>query len=74
MWPLAGEPAGAPRCHLCGILLHALQLSQLPNDDVANLGGVVSSDLLLDAGQMSWSGKHLLCASGDVAVTYKEGL
>lgn len=83
VWPLAGEPTlrcrtatarGAPHCHLCGILLHALQLSQLPNDDVANLGGVVSSDLLLDAGQMSWSGKHLLCASWVVAMTYKEGL
>lgn len=52
----------------------ALQLSQLPNDDVAELGGVASSDLRQDAGQVSWSGKHLPRASWVVAMSYKEGL
>jgi len=49
---------------------HALQLNQLPNNDVANLSGVASSDLLLEAGQMSWSGKHLLCASWVMVMIY----
>ena len=42
----------------------------MPNNDVANLGGVASSDLLLEAGQMSWSGKHLLCASWVMVMIY----
>lgn len=49
---------------------HVLQLNQLPNNDVANLGGVASSDLLLEAGQMSWSGKHLLCPSWLMVMIY----
>lgn len=49
---------------------HVLQLNQLPNNDVANLGGVASSDLLLEAGQMSWSGKHLLCPSWVMVMIY----
>lgn len=49
---------------------HALQLNQLPNNDVANLGGVAASSLLLEAGQMSWSGKHLVCASWVTVMIY----
>lgn len=49
---------------------HGLQLNQLPNNDVANLGGVASSALLLEAGQMSWSGKYLLCASWVTVMSY----
>lgn len=49
---------------------HALQLNHLPNNDVANLGGVASSNLLLKAGDMSWTGKHLLCATWVTAIIY----
>lgn len=49
---------------------HALQLNQLSNYDVANLGGVASPDLLLEAGQMSWSGKHLLGVSWVMVMIY----
>lgn len=49
---------------------HALQLNQLSNYDVGDLGGVASSDLLLEAGQMSWSGKHLLGASWVMVMIY----